>query len=487
MYLKILFIAGLLLATSSISFAFDADNTEQIALRKAVEQALANNLNLVLQREDVQIAEGATLSAEGKFDFIFDANTTAQSQEFTPIVLGGAEHEDTGLWGAKLSKLFSTGTSVSLDWSNSYYDSDALGFLMNPSYKTGITLGITQSVLKGFGREIQTSQLRASQKQQQAASFQLDSQAANLAALVKRAYWSLVFAWQDIKVREFSLTLAKKLLKETEDKINAGKLAQVEIYQPQSEVARREEDLISAERAIGAAEDELKLLLNSDKWFITFEPTDKPATEPIKLDLQTILDNALQNRPDVKAADLYTQAAEIVRKSAKDNTRPDLALQGSVGVTGTDENYGDSIDTSLSSPDTPWQVGITFSIPLENSVAKGYYQQAKARYNRAKTSAELLRQQIRQTVRTTIRDVELAIKALDATRKTSFATEKRLEAEQAKFDSGRSTTLDVLIAQDAYSQALSKENLTNIAYANTLGELDRIQGLVTFSSSRPVK
>jgi outer membrane protein TolC len=117
-------------------------------------------------------------------------------------------------------------------------------------------------------------------------------------------------------------------------------------------------------------------------------------------------------------------------------------------------------------------------------VAKGYYQQANARFNRAKTSAELLRQQIRQTVRTTIRDVELAIKALEATRKTSLATRKRLEAEQAKFDSGRSTTLDVLIAQDAYSQALSKENFTNITYANTLAELDRIQGLVTFSSSR---
>jgi len=35
-----------------------------------------------------------------------------------------------------------------------------------------------------------------------------------------------------------------------------------------------------------------------------------------------------------------------------------------------------------------------------------------------------------------------------------------LEAEQTKFSSGRTTTLDVLIAQDAYSQALKQQNLT---------------------------
>jgi len=79
--------------------------------------------------------------------------------------------------------------------------------------------------------------------------------------------------------------------------------------------------------------------------------------------------------------------------------------------------------------------------------------------------------------------VELAIKAVEATRKTSLATRKRLEAEQIKFESGRSTTLDVLIAQDAYSKALSQENLTNIAYADTLAELDRIQGLITLTSA----
>ncbi len=486
-YTLLLTLLGILLYTvPSASYAVTAGE-QKLSLRDAVEQALTNNLNLQLSREDVLAAEGVALSNEGKFDVSLAADAGLQSEELTPLTQIGATEEDQGGWGVGASKLFSAGTTVRLDWKSSSYDSNIEGLLFNPSYNSGLTLGLKQSLLKGFGTEVQTSSLRASQKLLEATSFKLDSDSANLAAEVKAAYWRLVFAWQDIEVQRLSLTLAERLLEETEAKITAGKLAPVEIYQPQSEVARREETLITAERAIGTAEDELKLLINSDDWLLSFSPTDLPTTVPVELDLPLILKNSLTNRPDIKAADLSVQAAKLELLDAKDQIRPDLSLIGTVGLASTDDSYGDSVSNSLSDPDNLWQVGLSFSVPLANSAAKGFHQQATAGYNKSKTSAQLLRQQIRRTVRTTIRDVELAIKAIDATKKTSFATLKRLEAEQAKFDTGRSTTLDVLIAQDAYSQALRQENLTNITYANTLAELDRIQGLVTFSSAMESK
>ena len=483
-YKIFIFLGVLLLPVAFIANTATAEDVEELNLRSAVELALKNNLNLQLRQEDVDSAEGATQAQEGVFDIFIDADAGFQSREQTPIFVAGPEQVDTGQWNAEASKLFTTGTSVSLGWNNSSFNSDTKGLLLDPSYDSGLTLGLRQPLMKGFGEEVQTALLRSSEKQLEAASFQVDNEAANLAADVKIAYWNLVFAIQDIEVKRLSVTLAQKLLEETEAKISAGRLAEVDIYQPQSEVARREEELIGSERAIGTAEDELKLLLNSDKWPTTIEPTDQPASEPVIVDLMTVQNNALKSRPDIKAADLLIEAAKYEELKAKDDIRPDLALVGGVGLTGTDEKYGDSLDNSLSNPDNLWEVGVTFSIPLQNRTAKGNYRQAKASYNRAKTSAELLRQQIRRTVRTTVRDVRLAIKAIDATRKTSLASLKALEAEQAKFDSGRSTTLDVLIAQQSYSQALSQQNLTLITYAGILAELDRIQGLVTFSSSR---
>ena len=86
-------------------------------------------------------------------------------------------------------------------------------------------------------------------------------------------------------------------------------------------------------------------------------------------------------------------------------------------------------------------------------------------------------------MRTTLRDVQLALKAMEATKKTSLASQKRLEAEQAKFDAGRATTLDVLTAQEAYSEALSQEKLAEVSYAVALAELDRIQGLTGLAAA----
>lgn len=501
MQYKILLIFGAVLTVFSSPGLLSAEDIIKINLRNAVEQALSNNLNMQLRREDVNSAEGATLAAEGIFDILIEGEASVQSEELTPIAIGSAEREDISQWSAEASKLFTTGTSLVLGWNNSRYKSDGGSlifpgfntgtesfdtdtFLINPSYNTGLTLGLRQPLLRGFGQDIQTAALRSTQKQLEAAAYQVNNEAANLAAEVKIAYWNLVFAWQDIEVQKLALTLAQKLLDETKAKINAGRLAEVEIYQPQSEVARREEQLISAERAIGTAEDELKLLLNSDRWPTTFQPTDLPATEPVQLDLAAIENNALKSRPDIKAADLLAEAAKLDTKRAKDDILPDLALIGGVGLAGTSDTYGDSIENSLRDPDNLWQVGVSFSMPLQNRIAQGNYRQAKAGYNRAITNAELLRQQIRRAVRTTVRDVQLAIKALEATQKTSLAMLKSLEAEQAKFASGRSTTLDVLTAQEAYSQALSQQNRTKINYASTLAELDRIQGLITFSSSQ---
>jgi outer membrane protein len=75
------------------------------------------------------------------------------------------------------------------------------------------------------------------------------------------------------------------------------------------------------------------------------------------------------------------------------------------------------------------------------------------------------------------------LKAIEATTKTALANRKRLEAEQVKFEAGRATTLDVLIAQQDFSTALSTENRARVAYAQTLAELDRIQGIITLDDT----
>lgn len=455
----------------------------KLSLNQALQEALLSNLNLKLEKEKLAEAIGVTRAAEGIFDTTITAGASAGQREYTPLLPGGIEDETTGNWSAGISKTFTPGTKLDLSWDNGYIDNSPVTYLLNPINSSGLNLTLTQPLLEGFGADNQTARIRAAEKQQQASGLVVESRAADLAAEVKNSYWNLVFSWQDIDVQKLSLELAKKLLEETAEKIDAGKLANVEIFRPQSEVARREELLITAERAIGLADDRMKILLNSDAWDDSLIPTDLPDVEIKDLDIQAIMENAFNNRPDLKAAKLYTEAAEIALLSAKDRTKPSLSLLGSVGLGGTDDSYGDSLDNLASNSDTSWLVGLAFSTPLDNSFAKGEMIQAEAVRNQARTSSQILKQEVRRSVRSALRDVNLAVKAMEATKKTSLSTLKGLEAEQIKFDAGRGTTLDVLVAQESYSTALSKENLAKINYAKTLAELDRIQGIVTMASN----
>ena len=478
--LPLLRIFGLcLLLCTTATFSHAEQQRIDLSLGEAVQTALLRNLGLRLSQEDVVSAEGAALAAEGKFDYQLSGEVGAGAKDEAPVTAIEGSEEKTAAFNAGVEKRFTPGTEMGLNWNNGNLDTDSDIYFFDPVYSTDLTLDVRQPLLRGFGRQTQLADLNSARSQLEASSYLVDSEAADLAAEVKQAYWELVFAHQNLEVLELSLTLAQQLRDETATKIEAGKLAEIDLYQPESEVAQREQELITGEREIGFAEDNLKLLLNSEDWLIPFNPLDMPTTDPVYPDIRQVYEKAMAQRPDLQAASLQVKALQYQLDKADNDRKPALDILGSVGFGSRAEDYSSALDNSVSDGDTRWQLALTFSRPLDNSLAEGQYRQALAAHNKSKTSLELLKLQITRTVRVTVRDVELALKAIEATSKTSIATRKRLEAEQIKFEAGRSTTLDVLIAQQDYARALSTENRSKVVYAQSLSELDRIQGTIT--------
>ena len=229
--------------------------------------------------------------------------------------------------------------------------------------------------------------------------------------------------------------------------IEAGRLARIEIFQPESEVARREQQLITGERAIGVAEDNLKIMLNSTDWSQVIKPLDRPGISTVPVELNQIMESALANRPDLLAAKSQISGAEIIAARKKNQTLPRLGIYGRAGIGGSGDEFTNAYSNINDDNDQHWQLGINFSMPLENRYAEGEYRQALSSIRKTKIQTEILRQEIRRKVRSSVRDVKLALKAIEATRKTTLATAKRLEAEQTKFESGKSTTFDVQIGR----------------------------------------
>lgn len=479
----LIFLSALLVLTTSPHRPWAKENTRNIGLNEAVEMALANNLNLRLQKEKLQGSQGTLLAAEGIFDPVLTASTMSSEFEITPTGMGTPTVDKNAEWQATIEKKFATGTRLDLSWQNSRKENNSTFTTMSPAYQSGLNLGLSQPLLKGWGIEVQTAERESAKRQVEAASFLVDSQAADLAAAVKMAYFELVFACHDIEVKKLSLTLAEKLRDETQDRIKAGALAAMEIYEPESEVARRERQLIAGEKAIGTAEDELKILLNIKEWDLTLIPSDQPQLTAQPAEYQKVLENALANRPDIRATEKQVEAARLAKVAARNHTLPSLDLQGSVGVSGTDETYNDAFARASDDSDTVWQVGLVFSTSIGDRYARGRYQQATANLAKAKTQAELMRQHIRHRAREAVRLLDIATKGLEAAKKTSLATLKRMEAVQEKFNNGLATTNNVLEAQEAYAEALSIEHNVRMEYGKALAELDRIQGRISLEPS----
>lgn len=458
----------------------------ELTLDQAVDMSLDQNLNMQLQKEQVIATDAQVESAEGEFDTVLGIDA-ATGETTTSRLLSGTEAETslTTIQGV-LSKKFSTGTEVALEAGNRREEYTPELYLLDPAYTSSLGVTVRQPLLYGRGTAVQTTYIESSKRQLEAEEYLVESQAADLAAAVKNAYWELVYTLQNIEVQKLSLALASKLLEETRLMIDAGRLAEIDRFQPESEVARREQQLIASERAIGVAEDALKILLNYTDWSASIQPLDVPIITSEELVLDQVMASALKNRPDLLAAQSQTKGAELIAARKKNETLPRLGLYGKAGLGASGADYDNSYSNINGNDDNYWQLGLSFSMPFENRYAKGEYRQALTTIRKTKLQTAILRQEIRRKVRSSVRDVELARKAVEATEKTTLATAKRLEAEQVKFGSGKSTTYDVLAAQEAYARTLSDENLAKITYVQALAEIDRVQGIVRRGIREPM-
>ena len=454
----------------------------KLTVDEAVSLALENNLNLKLQKNEVAMGQGAELIEKGVFEALFEAGVFSQEQRMISLITGGEEKEKGSLWNAAIKKKLETGTEIGFSWENELAGTDSTMVVLDELYSSAFSLSISQPLLKGNSRAVQTAGVRSAEKYTEAAAYLGEDQAAELAAQVKNAYWDLVFARQDIEVKELSLKLARNLHEETRIKIESGVLAEVEIYQPDSEIARREETLIASEGNIANAEDNLKLLLNSEQWQASIIPGDTPAVKSEKPDLGVTLENVLTNRPDIRASELLVDRAEILVDKAEDDLKPSLSLSGAAGMKGEGDSYNNSLEDSFSDPEFNWQVGLILQVPLGNRTSRGALARERAKLMSARQRSELLRQEATRSAREAVRSVNLALKTIEATRKTSLAFRKRLEAEQAKFKVGLATANDVLEFQDSYAQALISEKRAVIDLAKARAELDRVQGVVSFKN-----
>jgi len=477
----------------------DAPKAEptKLTLQGAIETSLKNNLQVQIATESRDFTRAGLLLEQGAFDWNLTSSlslsktkdatrgqnfpggpfTSSESTAFNRNLSIGST-KNFG-WGGNLNLSyapfyrFSKGTAVNNGVETPYGTS-------NP-YDGSFTATYTQSLLKGFGRDVTESRLIVARKSAQAADFSFQKAIIDLVASTETLYWDVVFAQRNLGNKQQALALAQKQLKENQIRVQVGTLAPIEVTSSEASVAQREQDIIAAEAQLLNAKDALiRALYPSTERPAGLELSDAPSVKPLAMDEATAEKQALANRLELKSARLDVESKQVLETAARNRTLPQLDAYATYNGNAASQIASEgltAVNKDLTKGAYPgYTVGLQFAMPLQNRAAKGNQAQARANRRQSELSLHDLELGITLEVRQAFRNVDASAKGVAAAEKTRIFREKDLDAEQKKFENGMSTNFLVLSKQNDLDLAKSNELQSQITYAKAVTAMEKALG-----------
>jgi len=475
----------------------------RLSLRDALSIAIANNVDLQVSVAGNEQGFYGVIQTKGIFDpLAFATFSAADQQSPQSSQLAGALVIDqkTYVGNVGVSQLAPTGGTFTLGFNNQKFDTNSRNAFVNPSYSSGLLLGLSQPLLRNFGSDVTKRFIRIA-RNTQASDEQVFLQTLQTGiTTVEQAYWDLVFARQNLDVKKESLGLAQELYRITKIKIDVGSQAPIDIVQTESGVAQRELDIITAVQAVGDAEDRLKRLLNFaavNRWNDHIIPTDEVRVETTSIDLPSGIEQALENRPEIRAAIYSTASSRITYDYTRNQLLPQLDLFGNYGYNGlagpihlTDpvtglptgqvvsRDWSDAFSQVTHHDFKNWTAGINFSFPIGNRAARGAAGAARWALEGSLAQLEQLRQNVTVEVRNAARAIDTARQSIVAAGKSRELADRNVDAAKKKYDNGLITSFEVLqiqndlaTARSAELQALTQYRNAMVAYHRAIGDI----------------
>jgi len=203
-----------------------------------------------------------------------------------------------------------------------------------------------------------------------------------------------------------------------------------------------------------------------------FELTDQaPYAALDNVDPDTAVQQALDNRSDLKAQTELVKSAERARSAATAERYPTISFEGDYGVIGT--NFSNSHGTGDATG--------TLSVPvLEEGKLRGDAQQAQAQLETKRAQFSDIHGQISADVRNSILDIRSAQKQVEVSRSNVQLAAEALSEAQQRYAAGVSDNLAVSQAQqsvaqanDQYVSSLYQHNVAKLSLARALGMADK--------------
>jgi outer membrane protein len=463
----------LLLALTRGALALDLGN---LTLAQTMEISIAQNLYIEAESYTLASSRATVLYEQGKFDpaFKFSLSHTTSDEESPTSLEPTVEENFRGDMSLELYSPY--GSTYEFRLGTEWVTSDLAFLIDEPYYESEAAFILTRPLLRGGGEDISTTGIRVARNSLEMSKLQYDETVFATVVSAIEAYWELFFARANLDVAKTSLELAQNLLEEVQYRIRVGKLASLEVFKAEAEVAERQELLIRARKAVSDTEDMLREVMNLNDWDREIVPAEVPPEPGRPMDLGEALQLAFERRPDYRRALLESSNKVELRKFYENQKKSQLDLVASVSSNSVDDHFQNVPWSAIPLESSSWSAGLNYSKPLGGREAEGQYIRAMSEESRSRVLIEVMAQRVRLQVREALRNVNVAIESVGATAVTRLAADRRLRAEEEKFKVGKATLNDVLEFQAEFAGTLSSEKRSRADYAIALAKLAQQTG-----------
>jgi outer membrane protein len=473
-----------------------------VTIDEAVARALERNLDIAVERLtpqtfDYQLAGILSAYAPTVTGLVGQNNVV---QLPTSQLVGGQRvSQDAGTYNFGLTQRTPWGGGTfQATWNNRRQESTNAFNTFNPQFNSSLLLSFTQPLLRGFRVDSTRQQLRVTRINRDISEIQLKQTITNTLASVRNAYWDLAAAIRAVDVARRSLALAEKLVEDNQIRVEVGTLAPIDVVQAEAEAATRRQALAQAEASWRTTELALKRLIVSGTddalWGASLNPVDRPSPMAASIDIEAAVTRALADRTDLARARKQLESSNTTLGLLGNQKLPALDLLASYGMQGiggtrfvregglggqvTDEipgGYGDALRLLRNREYPNWTVQLTLSYPIGTSSADAQHARAKILLAQAQTQIRQVELQVATEVTNIALQVMSNQKRVEAAMAARELAQRRLEAEESKFEVGMSTNFFVVQAQRDLVDAEVTELRALLDYAKSLVDFERSQ------------
>jgi outer membrane protein TolC len=400
------------------------------------------------------------------------------------------------------SQNFSFGLNAQLNYSSNHIHVNSTSFTLNPYTAGSLDLQLTQNLLNGFGRAVNTRNIRVQKNNLKVTDLQFKQQVITTVSAVLNLYWDLVTFNEEVKSRQQAVDTADQLLKNNQSQVRIGTLAEIEVTRAQSQLYAARQDLLVAQTNLMQQETVLKNALSragvataelADVHIVPLDTIVVPPADDLR-SVGELVGVAMANRVELEQARINLDSNRTNLAGVKSSLKPSLQAFADVannglsgdpsalaiaqgGVPYFDGGYGTMLAQIARRNFPNYSAGVSLNIPLRNRAAQADYVTSQLEIRQNELNLQKQVNQIRVDVQNAVIGLQQARARYIAAQEARVLSQQTFDGDRKKYELGATTSYQVVQDQRDLASAQSSEVQAMANYTHARIQFDQAIGV----------